>query len=86
MDQPRVTDYFQKLSQLMISMEVTDGTGAPLDLVNIAIDGYMGVSFFDDREFGSEPNCLGETYRTRSLGLSPLKCDAVGNIVPAGPP
>jgi hypothetical protein len=56
------------------------------DLVNIANDGYMGISFFDDREVGAQPNCLGETYRTRSLELSRMKCDAVGNIVPVDPP
>jgi hypothetical protein len=54
------------------------------DLINIATDGYMGISLLDDPTMGTGPNCLGETYRTRSLPATPnLKCDAVGNIVSA---
>lgn len=52
------------------------------DLINISNDGYMGISLLDDPAIGTAPNCLGETYRTRSLQLAQkLKCDAVGDTV-----
>lgn len=52
------------------------------DLVNIATDGYMGISLLDDPAIDTAPNCLGETYRSRSLQLAQkLKCDAEGNTV-----
>ncbi len=53
------------------------------DLINIANDGYMGISFLDDPSMGTTLNCLGETYRTRSLGLVPLMCDATCNTIKA---
>ena len=53
------------------------------DIVNISSDGYMGISLFSDPDAGAlpAPNCLGETYRTRSLGMTPMMCDASGNTV-----
>jgi PGF-pre-PGF domain-containing protein len=55
------------------------------DIVNISSDGYMGISLFSDPDAGAfpAPNCLGETYRTRSLGLVRLKCNAAGDTVSA---
>ena len=53
------------------------------DIVNVGNDGYMGIIFFDGPEVGASLNCLGEAYRARALGLSPVKCDAAGNTVPA---
>ena len=58
------------------------------DLINVGSDGYMGISFLDDPAMGTGPNCLGETYRTRSLSNSEsppalLKCDADGTTMPA---
>ncbi len=52
------------------------------DIVNVASDGYMGIVFFDGSNRGASLNCLGEIYRARSLGQSPLKCDVAGNNVP----
>ena len=43
----------------------------------------MGIIFFDGPGQGAFLNCLGETYRSRSLGLPRVKCDALGNTVPA---
>ena len=51
------------------------------DVVNIANDGYMGISLFADPDVGTAPNCLGETYRRRSLNLPPVTCDADGKPV-----
>ena len=53
------------------------------DIVNVGSDGYMGIIFFDGPSQGSSLNCLGETYRARSLGLPKVKCDASGNTVAA---
>ena len=45
-------------------------------------DPYMGIIFFDEPEVGAPLNCLGQLYRARALGLSPVSCDAEGNAVP----
>ena len=57
------------------------------DIVGESGDGYMGITFFEDREFGASLNCLGYVYRSRALQyltLPPprLKCNASGNAVP----
>ena len=52
------------------------------DIVDIGADGYMGITYFDGPSLGASRNCLGEIYRTRSLGESPVKCDAAGNTAP----
>ena len=52
------------------------------DVSNASTDGFMGITFFDDPEVGALPNCLGETYRSRALGLTHVTCDAAGNTVP----
>ena len=53
------------------------------DVANPSTDGFMGISFLDGPDVGATPNCLGETYRHRALGLDPVKCDATGATVPA---
>ena len=53
------------------------------DVANASTDGFMGISFLDGPDVGATLNCLGETYRHRALGLSPVKCDATGATVPA---
>ena len=53
------------------------------DIVNVGSDGYMGIVFFEGPDVGASLNCLGEIYRSRSLGLPHVKCDANGNSVPA---
>ena len=55
------------------------------DVVNVSSDGYMGITFFNEPGQGATLNCLGETYRHFALGLNPVKCDATGATVPAGP-
>jgi PGF-pre-PGF domain-containing protein len=58
------------------------------DVMGESGDGFMGISLLSDSAIGTVPNCLGETYRTRSLAqtASPptlQKCDAAGNTVSA---
>lgn len=54
------------------------------DIFGESSDGFMGISLLSDSAMGTAPNCLGETYRTRSLDLAQkLKCDADGNTVSA---
>ena len=47
-----------------------------------ALDPYMGIIFFDGPSEGASLNCLGQVYRARVLGLSPISCDSEGNVVP----
>ena len=54
------------------------------DIVNVGSDGYMGIIFFDGPQRGATLNCLGDTYRSRSLVSLRLKCDASGNTVTEG--
>jgi hypothetical protein len=56
------------------------------DIVNVGPDGYMGLTFFNGGGHGESLNCLGEVYRARSLGNSPLACDFAGDTVPADGP
>ena len=56
------------------------------DIVDVAADGYMGITFFDGPDLGASLNCLGEAYRSRALqdlGNPPpkVRCDASGNTV-----
>mgnify|MGYP002849272447 CR=1 FL=1 len=53
------------------------------DIENVGPDGYMGITFFDSKDVGASLNCLGEIFRTRSLGLPPVKCDGNGVTVSA---
>jgi hypothetical protein len=51
------------------------------DVVNVATDGYMGISLFTDPDVGTPLNCLGETYRRRSLDNPlPVTCNADGTF------
>lgn len=52
------------------------------DIVNIGSDGYMGISFYDGPGVGASLTCLGDVYRARALGGSPVQCDASGNTIP----
>ena len=51
------------------------------DIINGG-DGDMGIIFFDGPNQGASLNCLGELYRSRSLGLPKVECDANGNTIP----
>ena len=54
------------------------------DVFDDSSDGFMGTSLLSDSAINTEPNCLGATYRSRSLSETPLlKCDAAGNTVSA---
>ena len=54
-----------------------------IDIANPELDGYMGISFFDNPAQGASRTCLGDIYRARSLDDPPVVCDAAGNTVPA---
>ena len=52
------------------------------DINGVSSDGFMGISLLTDSAIDTAPNCLGETYRTRSLKLAQrLKCAADGRTV-----
>jgi hypothetical protein len=52
------------------------------NIVDVGNDGYMGIFFFDGPQYGAKLNCLGKSYRARSLGKSLVKCDIEGNSIP----
>ena len=56
-----------------------------VDIVNVGVDGYMGIIFFEGPDQGAGLNCLGEVYRARALGLPRLACDSLGNVVTVTP-
>lgn len=56
------------------------------DIVNVGLDGYMGIVLFDGPEQGAALNCLGEAYRAQALQYLPeppprLACNEFGSTV-----